>query len=103
MFNYDPPAPESKYDNPAQVQRTARENAVWLIDSLTGRTLTYKETHARTLDVARALHTAYGLGEDDTLGIFSGNEVRGNRTTRLTWGSQLTPSFPQVEIGRAHV
>jgi non-ribosomal peptide synthetase component F len=60
--------------SPGAFARTDRSNATWLIDATTGRTLNYQQTLARTLDVARALHSR-GLGPDDVLAIFSPNEV----------------------------
>lgn len=57
------------------LSRTSRENATWLIDGETGRTLTYEQTKERTLDLAKGLNTVFGLGEKDTVFLYSGNEV----------------------------
>ncbi|SCV69418.1 BQ2448_2438 [Microbotryum intermedium] len=59
---------------PGAVKRTQREGAVWLIDSVTGRTLTYEQAHERTLDIAKGF-AKRGLGQGDTVVIFSSNEA----------------------------
>ncbi|KAK4053025.1 hypothetical protein OIV83_001759 [Microbotryomycetes sp. JL201] len=55
-------------------RRPRRENSTWLIDSKTGRTLTFEDCKRRTGSIARAFYSI-GLEEDHTLLIFSPNEV----------------------------
>lgn len=50
-------------------------DAPWLIDALTGRSLTQKQAEKRSLNLARAFREGWGLGVDDTLVLYSGNEV----------------------------
>ncbi|KAI5477830.1 phospholipase A-2-activating protein [Pseudohyphozyma bogoriensis] len=50
-------------------------DAIWLRDAITGRTLTRQQAHDRSVDIARALSHSHGLGNDDVLALFSGNEV----------------------------
>lgn len=45
-----------------------------MVDALTGRSLTFKQVRERSLDIAQALH-ARGVGPDDAVAIFSGNEI----------------------------
>ncbi|KAM0792414.1 hypothetical protein ACM66B_005092 [Microbotryomycetes sp. NB124-2] len=58
----------------AAPRRPARQGSTWLIDSKTGRTLTFEDCKRRTESIARAFHSV-GLGEDDTLLVFSQNDV----------------------------
>ncbi|KAL8277996.1 hypothetical protein RQP46_009628 [Phenoliferia psychrophenolica] len=53
----------------------ANPDAVWLTDALTGRSLSRVEVHERTKLFARAFRAGYGLGHDDVVVVFSGNEV----------------------------
>jgi hypothetical protein len=75
MFEWESTPALTNYEVPVHVQRQKKEGSTWLIDSITGRTLTFEGARERTLDIARGLHSSYGLGEDDTLVLFSGNEV----------------------------
>lgn len=87
IFSYAPKTPDSRYDNPKPVKRRAweeRKDAVWLVDALTGRTLTAEQSLARSEGIARALFKGYGVGTDDVLGVFSGNEVD---FACATWGA----------------
>ncbi|KAK4058762.1 hypothetical protein OIO90_000207 [Microbotryomycetes sp. JL221] len=58
----------------AAPKRPRREGATWFIDSKTGRQVTFEQAKARTESVARAFHSA-GLKEDESLVIFSPNEI----------------------------
>lgn len=71
MFNYDPPAQESKYDNPAQVQRSPRENAVWLIDSLTGRCVLRQHLSSWAQSDAVPSHAARSATSRHTRGLWT--------------------------------
>jgi acyl-CoA synthetase (AMP-forming)/AMP-acid ligase II len=84
----------------------------WLIDSVTGRTLTRQQAHDRSLDIARALAESHGLGWNDTLALFSGNEVDYATTLWATFrlGGIVTPANPsytptelayQLNLGRS--
>lgn len=75
MFEWESTPALTNYEVPVNVQRQKKEGSTWLIDSITGRTLTFEGARERTMDIAKALHCSYGLGEDDTLVLFSGNEV----------------------------
>ncbi|KDE02795.1 hypothetical protein MVLG_06687 [Microbotryum lychnidis-dioicae p1A1 Lamole] len=66
--------PVFKPVGPGAVQRNQREDSVWLIDSVTGKTLTYEQAHQRTLDIAKGFKKR-GLEEGNTVVIFSPNEV----------------------------
>lgn len=65
--------PEFMFDYQAKA-RPSVAGRPWLIDSKTGRTLTYEDCKSRTESVAKAFHSL-GLGPDSTVVIFSPNEV----------------------------
>jgi hypothetical protein len=75
LFHYEPPKAVTYYDVPTPILRSSpseRENKTWMVDALTGRSLTFRQVRERSLSIAQVLH-ARGLGPDDAVAIFSGN------------------------------
>lgn len=68
--------PEVSIDQFILDRPTTQPDAVWLIDALTGRTFTRSQAHERTKLIARAFRAGYGIGHDDVVVVYSGNEVR---------------------------
>lgn len=62
----------------------AKSDPLWLIDAVSGRSLTRSQARDRSLDIARGLSNLHGLGKDDTLVLFSTNEVD---YATLLWGT----------------
>ncbi|KAM0755140.1 phenylacetyl-CoA ligase [Meredithblackwellia eburnea MCA 4105] len=51
------------------------EDVPWLIDAITSRTLTRRQARERTAQLAKGLRHEFGLSKDETVVVFSGNEV----------------------------
>lgn len=63
LFEYQPPLSKG-YDVPAPVRRSAvseRENRPWLVDALSGRSLTFRECKDRANAIAQAF-SSLGVG-----------------------------------------
>lgn len=78
VFSYHPPRAQTNYDVPAPTRRSTREaraSKPWLVDALTGRSLTAAEVESRTCAIAKFMYGGVGLRTDDAVAVFSGNEI----------------------------